>query len=537
MMTTDETEYGPGRTIPHPILFRVLDSEAEDTTVPEIKVEQKSEFAYYPGCVDYYDMEMQFSHVNYGETNHGIIFDSSIKLLRAVGIEPMILDRSFMKCCGHDQLWQGKVDVFETMRDYNTKIIQMLGVKTLVTSCAEGYRTFKLDYGLEKQGIRVVHITQILYERGLRVPPQGENAKKIRVAYQDPCRSCRQMPVDPVYEEPRELIKRVDNAELVERAADLARVAQTARKTAASLQSWLDRGFDIVAPVPSCALMMKFEWPLIVPDDENVQRLSKATRDISEYVVAIAKKEGLVDGLKPLPGGVTIHLACHARAQNMGPKAAEMLKPHGFVLDFVGIFDKLEKRIGDARPLNALLRAELGKKMELENKDKLEVVAKDLKAEGFRTSLKLDEEHNLYVLSFWSETLTERTIDWELLSSADYKRLLDLHRRVRTYDKPPFVISTNGSQLSIEDRKELLDHVMALGKKSFTVQRFKGLGEMNPSQLWETTMDAEKRILLQVHVEDQVAADDIFTVLMGDQVEPRRQFIQDNALDVKNLDI
>lgn len=206
-------DYGPARTIPHPILFRVLDSESEDVGIPEIKVEHRSEFAYYPGCVDYYDQEMQFSHMNYGETNHGIIFDSSVKLLRAVGIEPMILDRSFMKCCGHDQLWQGKIDVFQRLRDYNTKIIKMLGIRTLITSCAEGYRTFKLDYKLE--GIRVAHITQILYERGLRLPSSGE-AKKIRVAYQDPCRACRQMPVDPVYEEPRDLIRRVDNAELVE---------------------------------------------------------------------------------------------------------------------------------------------------------------------------------------------------------------------------------------------------------------------------------------------------------------------------------
>jgi DNA gyrase subunit B len=91
--------------------------------------------------------------------------------------------------------------------------------------------------------------------------------------------------------------------------------------------------------------------------------------------------------------------------------------------------------------------------------------------------------------------------------------------------------------MTIANRVALLEHVMAVGKKAFTVQRFKGLGEMNPTQLWETTMDAEQRTLLQVRVEDQVEADSIFTVLMGDAVEPRRQFIQDNALEVKNLDI
>jgi glycerol-3-phosphate dehydrogenase subunit C len=112
---------------------------------------------------------------------------------------------------------------------------------------------------------------------------------------------------------------------LLERG-DLARVAAIAKKTAAELATWLDRGFDIVAPVPSCALMLKFEWPLIVPDDPAVKRLAQATFDGSEYLVDIAKKEGLAPGLKPLPGGVTVHLACHARAQNVGQKAAELLR-------------------------------------------------------------------------------------------------------------------------------------------------------------------------------------------------------------------
>ncbi len=107
---------------------------------------------------------------------------------------------------------------------------------------------------------------------------------------------------------------------------DLAKVADSARKVAGELRGWIDDGYDIVALTPSCALMLKFEWPLIVPDDENVRRLSAATRDISEYLVDIARNEGLADGLQPLPGGVALHLACHARAQNMGQKAADLLR-------------------------------------------------------------------------------------------------------------------------------------------------------------------------------------------------------------------
>ncbi len=107
---------------------------------------------------------------------------------------------------------------------------------------------------------------------------------------------------------------------------DIATVAEKAKAVAKELLPWVDKGYDIVSLVPSCALMMKFEWPLILPDDEDVKRLSEATFDISEYVVDISKKEGLAPGLKTVEGGVTVHLACHARAQNMGPKAADMLR-------------------------------------------------------------------------------------------------------------------------------------------------------------------------------------------------------------------
>jgi DNA gyrase subunit B len=205
--------------------------------------------------------------------------------------------------------------------------------------------------------------------------------------------------------------------------------------------------------------------------------------------------------------------------------------------EYIELFDKMQRRLGDERPLKALLHAELGKKAELEDKAKLEQVAKELRAEGFNTTIKLDEEHSLYTLTYSNDTQGERTVSWELLSNADYRRLLELHRRVRPYDLPPFTISSNGLSVTVQDRRALLDHVMDAGKKLLTVQRFKGLGEMNPTQLWETTMDAEQRTLLKVNAEDIQAADDIFTILMGDAVEPRRQFIEQNALEVKNLDI
>ncbi|NQV57005.1 MAG: glycerol-3-phosphate dehydrogenase [Rhodospirillales bacterium] len=107
---------------------------------------------------------------------------------------------------------------------------------------------------------------------------------------------------------------------------DIRRVAANAESIAANLVEWVDKGYDIVALTPSCALMLKFEYPLIVPENDDVQRLSKSVFDIAEYIVDISSNEGLAPGLSELDGSVALHFACHARAQNMGPKAKAMLE-------------------------------------------------------------------------------------------------------------------------------------------------------------------------------------------------------------------
>jgi glycerol-3-phosphate dehydrogenase subunit C len=110
-------------------------------------------------------------------------------------------------------------------------------------------------------------------------------------------------------------------------AGDLADVAHRAERVAKAFAPWIDKGYDVVALTASCGLMMKFEWPLMLPENEAVKRLSAAVKDISEYVVDIARAHGgLAPGLQPVQGGVAVHHACHARAQNMGAKSAEMLR-------------------------------------------------------------------------------------------------------------------------------------------------------------------------------------------------------------------
>jgi DNA gyrase subunit B len=134
-------------------------------------------------------------------------------------------------------------------------------------------------------------------------------------------------------------------------------------------------------------------------------------------------------------------------------------------------------------------------------------------------------------------TSVETTIDKDFLSSPEFLELKSIGKTLMALGQPPFRLSSNGEKSKVNTFGQLKDLVMLTGKKGLGIQRYKGLGEMNPEQLWETTMDPEKRILLQVKVEDAVEADLMFTKLMGDQVEPRRNFIEKHALEAVNLDI
>ena len=115
--------------------------------------------------------------------------------------------------------------------------------------------------------------------------------------------------------------------------------------------------------------------------------------------------------------------------------------------------------------------------------------------------------------------------------------MLDTFGQLSMLAEGPYVIRHGDKETTIDGLRALLEELRTLGRKGVDIQRYKGLGEMNPDQLWETTMDPETRTLLQVRIDDEDGADDIFTILMGDHVEPRRNFIERNALNVKNLDV
>ena len=253
------------------------------------------------------------------------------------------------------------------------------------------------------------------------------------------------------------------------------------------------------------------------------------------------------------------------------------------VLDeYLGFFDKLDKRVRNERVTELIPKLDFAKRADFEGEKKdspkkIERLEKELKKlekdEGFKNiESRFDEEHNLWEVSFVNKHGAEHVINWELVSSAECRQLISKYKQIEAYMEPPFVVETlvktaptNGNEESEEaaasdgdkaekkapkptKRKEievvekanvrdLRDYVINEGRKDFSIQRYKGLGEMTAPQLWETTMDPERRTLLSVKLEDIAETETIFTTLMGEDVEARRKFIEENALDVKNLDI
>jgi DNA gyrase subunit B len=151
-----------------------------------------------------------------------------------------------------------------------------------------------------------------------------------------------------------------------------------------------------------------------------------------------------------------------------------------------------------------------------------------------------DEETETPILQFnigMNGSGRKVTINPELLASYEYRQMAKSYEQLSHFGLPPYEVVHNEETTAYANVDDLIDAIYKLAEKGLTIQRYKGLGEMNPEQLWETTMNPMTRRLLQVAIEDGVGADEMFTILMGDQVQPRREFIQDNALDVKNLDI
>ena len=203
----------PAAEIPHTVLQAVLAAEAEeDADIEFIPVDEypiDSSVGYYPGCVDYIDQEMIFSHVNEGEMNLGETTSAAFTIFEEMGKDVTYLGRDFLKCCGHDQKWQGMTEVFEKLKAYNQKKLGESGIDTLVTSCAECFRTFAMDYELDE--MKVMHTTEYLIENGFEMDLATN--EDVTVTYHDPCRLGRQM---NIYDEPRDLVKAVDGVDLVE---------------------------------------------------------------------------------------------------------------------------------------------------------------------------------------------------------------------------------------------------------------------------------------------------------------------------------
>ncbi len=233
----------------------------------------------------------------------------------------------------------------------------------------------------------------------------------------------------------------------------------------------------------------------------------------------------------------------------LGPVSGQALrKALSETVDLKNYMERFTRRLlGDSKLAQTIVKAFAGKNGVLEKHkakikevfDKEELMAeveKVVSQAGYKTDLTVDEEHGLSEIEILTDT--GRVIfDWEKASYVEFQKAIELETSLEKSLPAPYILSENGKKEVINERELLLEKILEIAKRDLIIQRYKGLGEMNPEQLWETTMNPEKRVLLQVRIEDAIETDELFTVLMGDAVEPRRKFIEENALEVKNLDV
>ncbi len=226
---------------------------------------------------------------------------------------------------------------------------------------------------------------------------------------------------------------------------------------------------------------------------------------------------------------------------------ADLIDKMHALMAFRTIYEKLSRKLGDGRVVDQLLEHILAQsnfkngddfyRSYLAEQKNVKALAAVLEKEGYEGEITHDEEHSLNKLQVRMGHAAPVMIHYDLLCSAEFKQLFGLYRKVEEFRGVPLLIQEKDKETVINNEGELIDYIVAAGKKNVSLQRYKGLGEMNPQQLWDTTMNPETRTLLQAKIEDAIQTNEIFTVLMGDQVEPRRKFIEDNALNVKNLDV
>ncbi|MCP4024312.1 MAG: DNA gyrase subunit B, partial [Desulfobacteraceae bacterium] len=231
---------------------------------------------------------------------------------------------------------------------------------------------------------------------------------------------------------------------------------------------------------------------------------------------------------------------------NTDEKAMPAEEFYSFLLSLTDYYDAvnlLRKRDWDTDLLLVLIKNGLKDKIFLEDKKNLETLSEELQNNEYKLGpIEFDEEFGIYEIGIYDKEEKKKllTVGKNILINSDYKRMLKDYDKIKTFDKPPFVIAPKAGDkkagIRFDDLESFFKYTLAEAKKGINIQRYKGLGEMNADQLWETTMNPEKRMMLQVDIEDGEKADEIFTLLMGEEVEPRRNFIQKHALEVSSLD-